>query len=174
MTTDDQQVTTSSMSWERLAFCVGIPLGGGWASGLATKQAINTWYKFLNKPSWNPPNWAFPVAWTSLYALMGISSYRVLQRLTSDRKLSTGDALQSPAFQSYGLSLALNFAWTPLFMVLHRTDLALIDIVALNASIAWTIIEWAKIDTLASKLMIPYWLWTAYASSLNYYIWKNN
>jgi benzodiazapine receptor len=54
---------------------IGLPLGLGWCSGLITRNAVTSWYRLLEKPPGNPPNWAFPVVWTSLYLGMGISSH---------------------------------------------------------------------------------------------------
>jgi len=48
-----------------------LPHVGGIFGGLITRKEVKTWYTTLNKPSWRPPNAAFPVVWTTLYTGMG-------------------------------------------------------------------------------------------------------
>lgn len=74
----------------------------------------------------------------------------------------------------YGANLVLNGLWTPLFFGLKRPDLAMLDIVALLGAIGATIAEFHPINQTASFLLVPYFLWTAFASALNLNIWLNN
>ena len=63
----------------KLALCITVPLIIGGISGFATASSINDWYVSINKPSFNPPNYLFGPVWTTLYILMGISFYMILQ-----------------------------------------------------------------------------------------------
>lgn len=89
-------------------------LGLGWLSGFVTRTSVKTWYKDLKKPELVPPNWLFPVAWTTLYIYMGIASYRVYMAQTP----RTFDSL---ALKLYAGQLTLNLLWTPLFFYLWVT-----------------------------------------------------
>lgn len=166
---------------------VAIPLGGGILSGFygmklskkegdvekneknknSKKQFQSDWYDGLNKPSWNPPKWLFGPAWTVLYILMGIASYIVWLNSSPEH----------PAILPliiYGLQLAVNFAWTPVFFGAQRPDIALILIVTLWFMIIITIVLFYTVNSLAMYLMIPYLLWVTYATSLNAYIVYKN
>ncbi|PRP81919.1 peripheral-type benzodiazepine receptor [Planoprotostelium fungivorum] len=161
-----------NVNWPLAVASVGLPILGGWTSGLFTRQALATYYKNLKKPSWTPPPIAFPIAWTTLYATMGYASFRVLARLTGYLPLTT--ALTTAPMLAYFGQLVLNFSWTPLFFVKRRPDLAMIDITLLNLGILYTAHEFVKVDRLAGKLLIPYWLWVSFAGTLNFWIWRNN
>src|ERR1700742_2747593 len=100
-----------------LVFVLIALLVGGSAT-FFTEPSIPTWYAALNKPSFNPPNWIFAPVWTTLYVFMAIAAWRVW-RVTG---------LASRALLFWIVQLTLNFAWSFIFFVAHRTGLALIDI----------------------------------------------
>ncbi|TPX53874.1 hypothetical protein PhCBS80983_g06119 [Powellomyces hirtus] len=152
-----------------LVTAIGVPVVLGMSVGSLTRHSVRTWYPALNKPSWTPPNWVFPVAWTSLYASMGYASYLIYRAGEINPLIDTSSALKLYAGQ-----LALNLAWTPLFFGVHRLGAATVDIVALLGSVVATAVEFGKIDGTAGWLMAPYAAWVAYATSLTIYIWRNN
>ena len=80
---------------------------------------LKTWYPSLRKPSWTPPNWAFPLAWTTLYAAMGAASWLVWR--------DGGIAEHPLPLALYAAQLLLNWAWSPLFFTAHRLGAALLD-----------------------------------------------
>ena len=108
----------------------------GILSSVFTISSIPTWYQSLNKPFFNPPNWVFGPAWTTLYLLMGISIFLVLEKAPKNKKkyLSVLFVLQ----------LFLNFLWTFIFFGLHSPILAFIEIILLWISILILIIEFKK------------------------------
>uniref|UniRef100_A0A0C9QLH7 TSA: Wollemia nobilis Ref_Wollemi_Transcript_28336_779 transcribed RNA sequence n=1 Tax=Wollemia nobilis TaxID=56998 RepID=A0A0C9QLH7_9CONI len=146
-----------------LILSVALPIGIGFLGSLVGNGGNSEWYKQLKKPPWTPPNWAFPVVWTILYALMGIAAWRVW--------IHAGFERQSIALGIYLFQLLLNFLWTPLFFGLHSLSAALADIVLLWFAIAATIYLFWHIDAMASYLLVPYILWVTLASTLNLYIW---
>jgi translocator protein len=148
------------------AVALGVPLAGGMLGSMITRPQIKGWYRKLTKPSWTPPNWLFPIAWTFLYASTGYGSYRIFSQ--------GGIAKQAVPLALYTGTLVLNFSWTPLFFGAHRPGWALVDILALLGTIGATYFSWLPVDRLAALSMIPYAAWVSYASCLNAYIfWKN-
>jgi tryptophan-rich sensory protein len=123
------------------------------------------WFKKLNKPSWNPPNWLFAPVWTVLYALMAIAAWLVWER-------AGANAL--PVLSLFALQLVMNAAWTWLFFGLHRPDRAFADIAVLWLLIAATLIGFWQIDALAGLLLGPYLAWVSFATALNWNIWRLN
>jgi translocator protein len=144
----------------RLLACLALCLAVGVLGGLVTYPEIPTWYASLNKPSWTPPNWAFPVVWNILYAMMALSLWLLWDR-TPER------GARSSAIVLFCVQLALNAAWSPVFFGLHQTRFALAIIIALTIAIAMTMVSAWRINKPAAMLLVPYLAWVAYASTLN-------
>ncbi|CAH2059024.1 unnamed protein product, partial [Iphiclides podalirius] len=149
-----------------------LPNLGGWVNGLYFAGQIRKdekpWYDSLKKPSWNPPKWVFGPAWTVLYSSMGYASYLVWEECGGFNENSL------VPLSLYGGQLVLNWAWTPIFFGLKDFKLAFIEISVLSGAAVATTISFAQHDRTAMALMLPYLGWLAYASSLAYYIWRNN
>ena len=121
------------------------------------------YYRALRRPSWAPPPWLFGPAWTVLYVLMGVAAWRVSRRRGSDG-----------ALRLFGLQLALNAAWTPIFFGLRSRGLAMAEIVAMWLAVAATTIAFFRRNTLAGVLLVPYLGWVSFAAALNWEIWRRN
>ena len=122
----------------------------------------NGWYMALAKPSFTPPGWVFPVAWSILYVLMGVALALVLA--------ARGARLRPLAIGLFAGQFALNLAWTPLFFGAHKVQAALLVIVlilALSIAATWV---FARIRPLAAALLVPYLAWLAFAAVLNWQI----
>jgi len=139
----------------------------GILGSLFTAPAIPAWYAGLNKPSFSPPNWLFAPVWTILYALMGISAF-LIWRERFERK----DA--KVALVLFAVQLILNTSWSFLFFKLQNPFYALVEIFVLWVFILLTILSFSKISKPAGLLLLPYLLWTTFASLLNFYIFKLN
>lgn len=99
----------------KIAAAVILPNVGGWMGGLITQQNIKPWYESLNKPKFNPPNYAFGPVWTGIYCGIGYASY-----LVYDGLLATGfNRTAQIALGLYANQLILNWAWTPIFFHYH-------------------------------------------------------
>lgn len=122
------------------------------------------WYQRLEKPSWTPPNWAFPVVWSALYVMIAVAGWRVYEIA----------GLVALPFAVYGLQLALNFAWSWLFFGIRRPDLAFVDVVLMALAIAANIALFAPIDAIAAWLLVPYLVWAIIAACLNRSVWRRN
>lgn len=138
-----------------LAAFVGVNFAAA-STGAAFKPGV--WYANLRKPGWTPPNWAFPVVWSVLYCTVAASGWLVWE--------AAGVAAW-PALAAYGVSLALNGAWSVLFFGIRRMDLAMVDVVAFWLSIAVVIALFSPISPLAAALLVPYLAWVTVAGLLN-------
>ncbi|MDR4308189.1 tryptophan-rich sensory protein [Chelatococcus sambhunathii] len=148
----------SGRSLAALAASVVACFAASQLGALATYPNLG-WYEGLAKPWFRPPNWAFPVAWTILYAMMALAAWRVA--MTSE------GAPRRRALTAFGVQLALNIAWSFAFFAARSPLLGLVDIAALLAAILWTIVRFRPIDGLAAALLCPYVLWVSYAATLN-------
>lgn len=124
------------------------------------------WYAGLAKPPWNPPGWVFGPVWTTLYAMMAVAAWLVWRR--------GGWPARRGALTLYLGQWALNALWTPMFFGLQRPDLAFAGILALDVAIGATIIAFRPVSRPAALLLLPYALWTAFATVLNFTIWQLN
>ena len=121
----------------------------------------------INKPWFSPPAIVFPIAWTALYILMGISTYLVCENKT-DKKF------KKRACFIYLAQLLVNVLWTPLFFRLKLYLLSFFWILLLIILVGIMIIKFYKIKPLAGYLQIPYILWLIFASILNFSIYLLN
>ncbi|MDR5898506.1 tryptophan-rich sensory protein [Halomonas vilamensis] len=117
------------------------------------------WYRQLQKPSWTPPDIAFPIVWGILYLLMAVAAWRIY--MAEDSPLRTASLIV------YGIQLLANAAWSWLFFGRKQITAALANIVLLLGLITVAIVLFAKVSALAAWLMVPYWLWVALALALN-------
>jgi|SRR3954470_20502633 benzodiazapine receptor len=150
----------------KLFLSLAITLAVGFIAGFATSTSIGTWYATLRKPGFTPPNWLFPVVWTTLYILMGIALNLVWRQPRSNSR--------SRAVAAYFVQLTLNFLWSFIFFQWHAIGWAFVDIICLWSFIAITIILFYVKSKTATVLMVPYLLWVSYATALNYFIWELN
>ncbi|NEU10633.1 tryptophan-rich sensory protein [Methylobacterium sp. BTF04] len=140
-------------------------------ASLATGANIGGWYAGLTKPAFNPPNWAFPVAWTLLYAMIALSAWRLLGALPRSGPSRQGWWL---ALAAFAVQLALNAAWTPTFFAAHAMGPAVIVSAAMFVMILWTIrLSW-RFDRAAAWLLVPYAAWVGFATVLTAAIWRLN
>ncbi len=118
-------------------------------------------FKNFNPPPLSPPPVAFPIVWTILYTLMGISMALVL---SSDAPVS----VKSKSVKIYALQLFFNFFWSILFFRFEAYFFSFLWIVALLILIFLMIKEFYKASKVAAYLQIPYLLWVAFATYLTF------
>lgn len=114
------------------------------------------WYAGLEKPGFNPPNWLFGPVWTALYVLIGIVGWRVWCR-SEDAGLR----------MLWGLQMALNFAWSPVFFGAHRIGLALGILIALILVVLAFLWRARVADRVSALMFLPYLAWISFAGLLN-------
>jgi tryptophan-rich sensory protein len=124
------------------------------------------WYLELDKPGWTPPNWVFGPAWTLLYIAMAVAVWLVWR--------SGGWTANRQAVLAYLVQLALNGAWSWIFFGEQLIGLALVDIVCLFSMIIVVLALFWRRRRIAGLLMLPYALWVAFATALNYQLWMMN
>lgn len=121
------------------------------------------WYQNLRKPWFTPPNWAFPVVWTTLYICMAFAGARVA--------MIPGNGI---AMALWSLQIALNGLWTPVFFGLRRMRLGLLVLGGLWLSVAASAAALGALDPLAGLLFLPYLLWVSIAGALNWSVLRLN
>lgn len=146
------------------------PLVVGGISGASSMDGLRVWYRTLEKPSWNPPDWVFGPVWTTLYLLMGIALVQVWRARRDGRRRR----LAQVALGLFALQLALNFGWSWIFFGLHAIGPAFAEVVALLVAIVATIAAFARVRPSAAALLVPYLGWTAFATILTGTIWRLN
>ena len=147
----------------KLALWIFIYLAVSFTIGQLTQGGISGWYQNLEKPSFNPPNWIFPVVWTILYIMTATAGWNLWQ-------VGASKTLKN-IFIGYTL---MNWAWTPIFFGLHQITLGLVWIIALSLlNLAFILKAWKPVR-LSAVLVIPLLAWTSFASILSYYIWMLN
>lgn len=149
-----------------LIIIMGLCLGAGGLGALATTPEIDGWYRSIEKPDWNPPDWIFGPVWTTLYVMMGLAAWLIWK-----------PAGWKPARFSlalFGLQLILNVAWSWIFFNQHQLGWAFAEILVLWAAILATTITFFRVQQLAGWLMVPYLSWVSFASLLNFVIWRLN
>ena len=114
------------------------------------------WYKNLNKPTWVPPNWVFPVAWTSIYLLISFAGARV-----------AGLEGSAYAMAFWAIQIAFNALWTPVFFGLRNLKGSLPIMAALWCAVLGATVTHWQLDTWAGLAFAPYLLWVTIAAALN-------
>ena len=132
----------------------------GYLSSFATKSSVNTWYKYLNKPLFNPPDWVFMPVWIILYFLMGIA-FGIFFYYNFEKNLQNAGVI------AFFLQLFFNGMWSLVFFGLKNIFLGLVTILILLACIIFCIREFRKVNKSSSYLMLPYLFWVCFASILN-------
>jgi tryptophan-rich sensory protein len=143
-----------------------LALGVGGFSALLTMGNMDI-YKQLQTPPLSPPSILFPIVWSALYILMGISAARIyLANAEKSRKQNS--------LTVYFVSLLFNFGWSIFFFNLRAFLFSFFWILALLFFILKTLVLYREIDRPAAYLQIPYALWVAFATYLNFGIYFLN
>jgi tryptophan-rich sensory protein len=132
--------------------------------GLASADAAAD-YGQLAQPGWAPPSYLFGPVWSALYLLMAIAVWLVWR---------ADPQWRNRAIIAYGVQLALNLIWSPLFFGIGWRGLALVDIVLLDVVVVVTIAAFWRVQRTAALLMLPYLGWILFATALNYSVWSLN
>ena len=146
--------------------CIAIPLIVGVLAGLITRNSIEV-FAVVEKPPLAPPAWVFPVVWTILYILMGISSYIILTSNTSFD-------MRNKVIKLYAYQLVVNFLWPTFFFNYQWYLFSFLWLLLLWALVFLMIKSFYEISKLAAYLNAPYLIWLSFAGYLNAGIWLLN
>ena len=135
-------------------------------SGIVTASSVGGWYRTLNKPPFNPPDWIFAPVWSVLFLMIAMAGWMAWRRAHGHQRRAV--------VASFGVQLGLNCLWSILFFGLQWIGAALIDVILLWVSILWAIYVFWPIDRRAALLLVPYACWVAFAIALNAAIWMLN
>jgi benzodiazapine receptor len=153
----------AKVSFPRLVGCVVLCELVGSIGSLFTMPAIPTWYASLKKPILTPPSWVFAPVWFALYVLMGFSLYIVWAK-----------GLRKPtvrlAIATFGAQLILNLLWSVAFFGARSVMFGLVAILCLLAALVATVLIFGRISRTAQILLLPYLVWVAFATILNFEI----
>lgn len=139
-----------------------IPVIIGGIVGLIISSSID--YNSLEKPFLSPPSIAFPIVWTILYILMGISFAILESNQLTDKKTNL----------LYYTQLGFNALWSIIFFLLKWRLFAFIWIIILAILIIFMILNFYRKNKIAGLLQVPYLLWVLFASYLNIAIYILN
>lgn len=139
-----------------------IPVLVGGLVGLITSGSID--YNSLEKPFFSPPSIVFPIVWTILYTLMGIS-YGILK---------SNSLVDSETNFIYYFQLFVNALWSIFFFVFKWRLFAFFWILLLIILVIAMIVKFYSKHKLSGLLQIPYLLWLLFATYLNLFVYLLN
>ena len=133
----------------------------GWLSSLLNTSPIETWYPMLEKSSFTPPNYIFPIVWGILYILLGISVGLLY---------NVHDISKRPLLILFAVQLLLNISWNFFFFSMQSPILGFVNLLILVVlGVAYFIgTFWVKRSS--ALFFLPYLLWILFATYLNFYI----
>lgn len=140
------------------------------AGSTASAKQVPLWYARLRKPRYQPPNAAFPVAWTTLYTDIATTSAVAIGRFRA-----TGQHDKARHYiAALGVNLILNGGWSWLFFRYHKLGASAVGAAVLTASSADLVRRTAEADPRAGLALSPYALWTGFATVLASHVWWLN
>ena len=153
-------------TWKQYAFWIGLSLGVGALSGFLSREGTELYANTLDKPPLSPPGWLFPMVWTILYTLMGISAAKIWAASPTQAR--------SRGMNLFIAQLIVNFFWSPIFFNARAYGLALLWLLLLWVLVLRMILHFRQVDETAARLQIPYLLWLTFAAYLNLGVWYLN
>ena len=146
--------------WILLAEAVGI------LSGFLSREGSMTFSETVTQPPLSPPAIVFPIVWTILYALMGISAARI--------SLAPQSTMRSRGLNLFITQLIINFFWSLIFFNAQAYGFAFLWLILLWVLVLCMIVTFWRVDPHAALLQIPYLIWLTFAAYLSYGVWKLN
>ena len=148
------------------AFFVALSEAVGIFSGFFSREGTALYAQMAQKAALSPPGWVFPVVWTVLYGLMGISAARIWSAPKSQAR--------SRGLNLFIAQLIVNSFWSPIFFNARAYGLAFFWLLLLWILVGLMILQFRKVDKTAARLQIPYLLWLTFAAYLNWAVWQMN
>ncbi|MBQ0018478.1 MAG: tryptophan-rich sensory protein [Clostridiales bacterium] len=139
------------------ALCVVGPLVVGMISASIAGDQMKSFGE-LNQPPLSPPAWLFPIVWTVLYLMMGVTLMLIVR---AHHEYKVG------AICLFIFQLGMNFLWSPVFFVEQDYIKALLILTSMLAITIFLAFIVRPINKLAAQLLIPYIVWMSFAAYLN-------
>ena len=133
---------------------------------VASSAVRSAWYARLAKPAIQPPPVAFPIAWTTLYADIAVTSARAIDALTGDE--------QAAYVRALAVNLVLNTGWSWVFFRAHRLGGAVVVAGLLAGSCVDLVRRTWHAEPRAGLALVPYAGWCTFATVLSAAIWRRN
>ncbi len=146
---------------------LGVCLAVAGTAGVLTVGPALLWYATLTHPWLSPPNWVFGPVWSVMYGAMAVAAWMIWREPGLPRK-------RRSALTLWGVQLALNASWSPVYFGLHMLGAGLVVILALWVAVAATTWRFYRLDLRAGWLMLPYVAWVGFATYLNAGFWWLN
>ncbi len=143
-----------------------LPLLVGLLAGLIIRNDTDI-YSVLIRPPFALPGAYFPIVWTVLYLLMGVSLYLFKRSAKTEKERNDGTLL-------FYTQLFLNFLWPIVFFKFRLPLISFILLVVLFIFIVLTTASFYKTNKISGILLLPYLLYTLYAGYLNFAVWLLN
>lgn len=143
---------TGQLAW------IALVIISGFLSGHLSQTHANDWYHMLHRSTLTPPDYVFGIAWSFLYATLGLAGWHIWHH--NNQQLKTW----------YLYQLLLNWLWSPLFFYYHRINLALACLLAMTLCALILTSKAYRIHKTVAYLLGPYLLWLFFATYLNAYI----
>lgn len=147
------------------ALWIGVTEAVGALSGLLSRPGMKA-FASIPKSSLTPPGIVFPIVWSVLYLLMGISGARIY--------LAAPSACRSRGLWLYVFQLIFNFFWSLFFFNLQAFGFSFLWLLVMWGLVLMMILSFAKVDRPAAYLQIPYLAWVSFAGYLNLTTWLLN
>ncbi len=153
-------------NWKVYVFWIALSLGVGLLASALTQEGITNYTALVTKTPLTPPAAVFPIVWTVLYTLMGISAARIY--------LAPDSREQKRGISLFIAQLIINSFWPLFFFGLQAYGLALVWLAVLWVLVLGMILTFFKTDRLAAWLQVPYLIWLTFAAYLNLGVWLLN
>ena len=153
-------------SWKAYVFWILITEAVGLLSGFLTREGTQIFSEAVIQPPLSPPAILFPIVWTILYGLMGISAARIW--------LAPKSADRDKGLNLYVAQLIVNFFWSLIFFNAQAYGFAFLWLLLLWGLVLWMILTFRKVDPPAAWLQIPYLIWLTFAAYLSLGVWYLN
>jgi benzodiazapine receptor len=132
-----------------------------------TITVLDGWYYSLQQPEWAPPDYAFGIIWTAVFAMIALAGLLAWQKAPTRRDAEIAIGL-------FALNGFLNLGWSFVFFRMQRPDLAFYELILLWLSILALIIFCGRFSKGAAALLLPYIIWVTIAGALNWQIVQLN
>ena len=152
--------------WKTYLFWILLSESVGLLSGWLSREGTQLYSETMLKPALSPPAIVFPIVWTILNALMGISAARI--------RLAPPSRQQQQGTNLFIAQLVVNFFWSLFFFNAQAFGFAYLWLILLIVLVALMVYAFWKVDPLAGILQLPYLIWVIFASYLNLGIWLLN